>query len=262
MARRRRKSVSSTSETMSLTDHLTELRQRLVKAILAIFVGALFVLLFYDPILNFLTKPFRDLCNAEKLAKTAAQCQLISTDPIAGLTTRMRISGWGGVVIALPIILWQIWRFVAPGMHSKEKKYAVPFVASSLLLFAAGAAIAYITLSEALKFLIGWSGENVSPLYTVDKYVRLVTLMMLAFGGGFLFPVLLVFLELVNVLTPRKLLGWWRQAVVLIIVFAAVITPSGDPFSLFALAIPMWIFYFMSAGIGALVLRRRKPAAS
>jgi sec-independent protein translocase protein TatC len=254
-----RKKVTSTGDTMSLTEHLAELRSRLVKSILAIFLGAFVIFAFYNPVLNFLTRPFRDLCTLKNLAR---DCALISTDPIEPLTTRMRIAGWGGVVIALPVILWQVWRFVAPGMHSKEKKYAVPFVASSLVLFTLGATIAYITLSQALQFLIGWSGENVNPQYTVDKYVRLVTLMMMAFGSGFLFPVLLVFLELVNVVTPRQLIGFWRQAVVIIIVFAAVITPSGDPFSLFALAIPMWIFYFMSAGIGTLVLRRRKPAAA
>jgi sec-independent protein translocase protein TatC len=255
-----RKKVAPTGDTMSLTEHLAELRSRLVKSILAIALGALFILVFYDPILNFLTRPFFDLCR--RSAKLGDNCLLIANDPLGPITTRIRISGWGGVVLALPVILWQIWRFVAPGMHKKEKKYAVPFVLTSLVLFSLGASIAYVTLSKALEFLIGWSGENVSPLYTVDKYVRLVTLMMMAFGAGFLFPVLLVFLELVNVVTPRQLIGFWRQAVVIIIVFAAVITPSGDPFSLFALAVPMWIFYFMSAGIGSLVLRRRKPAAA
>lgn len=252
--------ISEPTETMSLTDHLRELRSRLVKSILAIVVGALIVFVFWDPVLAFLVQPFSRLCE-RSTDLGGCEGRLVNTDPLAGITTRMRISGWGGIVLALPVLLWQIWQFVAPGLHKKEKKYAIPFIASSVVLFAMGATIAYVTLNKALEFLIKWAGDDVTPLYSVDKYVRLVTIMMFSFGAGFLFPVLLVFLQLVGVLTPRQLLEWWRQAIVLIIVVAAIITPSGDPFSLFALALPMWLFYFIAIGIGVL-LGRRKSAAT
>jgi sec-independent protein translocase protein TatC len=133
----------------------------------------------------------------------------------------------------------------------------VPFVVSACFLFVFGAAIAYFTLNPALQFLQGMGGGQVESQYTIDNYVTLIAYMMLAFGIGFEFPVLLVALQIAGVLTPRKLLGWWRQALVVIAVVAAVITPSGDPISLLALAVPMYLFYLISIVIG-LVLSRRK----
>jgi sec-independent protein translocase protein TatC len=245
--------LESPNDTMSLFDHLTELRQRIVKCALAVAVCAVLVFLFFDPILNFLREPFDSICAQEKFT-----CSLQATDPLGPIGARMRVAGYGGIVLALPVLLWQVWRFVVPALHAKEKKYAIPFVASSMVLFTLGASIAYWTLGKALEFLIKWSGENVAANYTIDKYIRLVTVMMFAFGTGFLFPVLLVFLQLVGIVTPKALLGWWRQAMVIIIVVAAVITPSGDPYSLFALAAPMWVFYFISAGVGSLLTRKRR----
>jgi sec-independent protein translocase protein TatC len=127
-------------------------------------------------------------------------------------------------------------------------------------LFALGGYIAYWTLDKALEFLISWSGEDVSQSYQITKYVSLVTLMVLAFGVGFLFPVLLVFMQLVNVITPGLLLKQWRWAVMSIFLTAAIITPSGDPISMLALAIPMTILYVISVGIGFFIQWRRKKA--
>ena len=127
-------------------------------------------------------------------------------------------------------------------------------------LFALGGYIAYWTLDKALEFLISWSGEDVSQSYQITKYVSLVTLMVLAFGVGFLFPVLLVFMQLVNVITPSLLLKQWRWAVMAIFLTAAIITPSGDPISMLALAIPMTILYVISVCIGFFIQWRRKKA--
>jgi sec-independent protein translocase protein TatC len=256
-------SLATPSDTMSLTDHLRELRQRLVKTILAIVVGMMVMLAAFDPVVRFLKRPYDQLCLIPKyhcsLTSTGTDgASFILTDPLAGLGARMRVAGWGGLVLALPVILWQIWKFVVPALHKKEKQYALPFVLSSLILFAMGASIAYLTLEKALEFLVGWAGPGSAANFTIDKYLRLVTLMMLAFGIGFLFPVLLVFLQIVKVMTPKQLLVWWRQAIVVIVIVAAVITPSGDPISLFALAVPMWIFYFMAIGIGHLIVRKSK----
>lgn len=254
--------LSSPSDTMSLTDHLRELRQRLVKTILAVVIGMLVMLMTFDPVVRFLKRPYNQLCEIPKY-NCSAQFGII--DPLAPLGARMRVAGWGGLVLALPVILWQIWKFVVPALHKKEKKYALPFVLSSLILFAMGASIAYLTLEKALEFLVGWAGPGSAANFTIDKYLRLVTLMMLAFGIGFLFPVLLVFLQIVKAVKPKQLLVWWRQAIVVIVIVAAVITPSGDPISLFALAVPMWIFYFAAIGIGHLIVRRSKaedPATS
>ena len=125
-------------------------------------------------------------------------------------------------------------------------------------LFLLGAALAYLTLERALEFLISWSGEDVEQAFQVSRYVRLVMLMVGAFGVGFEFPVLLVFLQLVGVVTPQQLLGAWRYAIIGIVVVAAVITPSGDPISLLALAVPMLFLYFVAIGIGKFAQRRRE----
>jgi sec-independent protein translocase protein TatC len=163
---------------------------------------------------------------------------------------------YGGLLIALPVIMWQVWRFIVPALKSNEKRYAIPFIVSSVVLFLLGCVLAYLTLEKALEFLISWAGSDVEAFFQVSKYIRLVTLMAFAFGVGFQFPVLLVFLQLAGVLTPQQLLGAWRYAIVGIVVLAAVITPSGDPISLAALAGPMLVLYFIAAGIGLIAQRR------
>jgi sec-independent protein translocase protein TatC len=142
-------------------------------------------------------------------------------------------------------------------LSKKEKRYAVPFIVSSIVLFAVGCSLAYWTLDKALEFLISWSGTDVSQAYQVTKYISLVVLMMLAFGVGFLSPVLLVFLQLETVVTPRALIKQWRYAIMGIFVAAAVITPSGDPVSMLALAVPLSVLYLLSALVGWLLVRRR-----
>jgi sec-independent protein translocase protein TatC len=185
-------------------------------------------------------------------------------DPLEGFSTRLRLSLYGGIILALPVIMWQIWRFVVPALNPNEKKYAIPFVVSSVLLFALGGILAYVTLERALEFLIDVSGQDVEQAFQVSRYVRLVTLMIAAFGVGFLFPVLLVFLQLVGVLTPQTLLRGWRYAIVAVFVMAAVITPSGDPFSLLALSLPMVALYFVAILVGWIAQRaaRRRAAAA
>jgi sec-independent protein translocase protein TatC len=246
--------------TMTLTEHLAELRQRIIRAALAVTVGMIAVLAFYDQVLRFLLEPYERLCLRNPdfcpLTSEGGVPSLIITDPVEGLSTRIRIAMYGGLLIALPVIMWQIWRFVVPALKSNEKRYAIPFIVSSVVLFLLGCVLAYLTLEKALEFLISWAGDDVEAFFQVSKYIRLVTLMAFAFGVGFQFPVLLVFLQLAGVLTPQQLLGAWRYAIVGIVVLAAVITPSGDPISLAALAGPMLVLYFIAAGIGLIAQRR------
>jgi sec-independent protein translocase protein TatC len=251
-------------DAMTLTEHLGELRVRIIRSALAVVVGAILILAFYDPVLRFITRPYNNLCKrrgpefcGSSLGENG-EVRLFILDPLEGLSTRLKIATYGGLILALPVIMWQLWRFIVPALHAKEKRYAIPFVLSSVLLFLLGGFLAYSTLERALEFLISWSGNDVDQVFQVSRYVRLVGLMVAAFGVGFLFPVLLVFLQLVSVLTPRMLLGAWRFALVGIFVLAAVITPSGDPISLLALSIPMVVLYFLSILVGWLVLRRRR----
>jgi sec-independent protein translocase protein TatC len=251
--------------TMTLTEHLGELRQRIIRAGLAVLVGMIAIMAFYDRVLQFLLEPYDRLCRADAdfcgLAALDGTPSLVITDPVEGLSTRVRIAMYGGLLIALPVIMWQIWRFVVPALKANEKKYAIPFILSSVTLFLLGCVLAYLTLEKALEFLIAWAGQDVQSLFQVSKYIRLVTLMAFAFGVGFQFPVLLVFLQLVGVITPQQLLGAWRYAILGIVVLAAVITPSGDPISLTALAAPMLVLYFIAVGIGLIAQRRSAASA-
>lgn len=244
------------SDGMSIIGHLTELRQRIVRSMLAVALGASFILIFYDTFLSLLTRPYVNLCNRRPDFNCAGE--LYALGPVEGLTQRMRISGYGGLILALPVVMWQIWRFVVPALSAREKRYSIPFILSSVILFAFGGALAYWTLDKALEFLISWSGQGVEQTYQISRYVSLVALMVLAFGVGFLLPVLIVFLQLVNVITPQALLKQWRVSFMVIFVLAAVITPSGDPISMLALAIPMSLLFLVAVAIGFIAHRRRR----
>jgi sec-independent protein translocase protein TatC len=256
LKRKRRAKVVSPDDRMTLTEHLSELRSRIIRSLLAVVIGIIVFLTFYDQVLDFLRRPYERLCDR----KPKLTCDLQFIGPLEGFTTRLSICTYGGIILALPVIMWQVWRFIVPALHKKEKKYAIPFIFSSVLLFILGAAVAYWTLTPALDFLISWSGSGVKANFQVSKYVSLVGLMIAVFGITFEFPVLLVFLQMVGVLTPQTLMKQWRYSTVIIFVIAAVITPSGDPYSMMALAAPMTLFYVISIVIG-LILQRRKRAA-
>jgi sec-independent protein translocase protein TatC len=252
---------------MTLTEHLAELRTRIIRCALAVILGAILLMAFYDEVIRFLARPYQNLCE-ERGVELCSQAfdadgrvQFINLDPVQGLSTRLSVATYGGLLLALPIVMWQIWKFVVPALKSNEKKYAIPFITSSISLFALGGLLAYLTLGKALEFLISWAGEDVNSNYTITSYVRLVLLMVAAFGVGFQFPVLLVSFQFVGILSPQQLFGAWRYAIVGIVVMAAVITPSGDPISLSALAVPMLVLYFVAAGIGLIAQRRRAATA-
>lgn len=252
-----RASAATEGATMSLNEHLAELRSRIIRSVLAVLVGAVLIIAFYDQVLNFLVEPYRSLC--ERQQPGFCDGELFIMDPIEGLATRLRVATYGGVLLALPVILWQVWRFIVPALHARERRYAVPFIISSVVLFALGAVVAYYTLGRALEFLISWSGEDVGQVFRVSSYLGLAGVMGAAFGVGFLLPVLLVFLQLVGVVSPRRLLASWRYAILAIVVLAAFMTPSGDPISLAMLSVPMLTLYFIAVLIGWLLTRRRTP---
>lgn len=256
------------NDQMSLTEHLAELRMRIIRAGLAVLLGSILVLAFYDRVLHWLTEPYQALCDRRGPEYCGLpegsdeQVRLIFLDPVEGLATRLKLSFYGGMIIAMPVILWQLWKFIVPALHKNEKRYAIGFVTSSVVLFLTGGMIAFFTLERALEFLIDWAGDGVEGTFQVQAYVRLVTLMFVAFGIGFTIPVLLVFLQLIGVLTPQVLFGAWRYAIVGTFLVAAAITPSGDPISLMALSVPMIVLYFVAILIGRIVQRRRRAAGT
>jgi sec-independent protein translocase protein TatC len=231
---------------MPLVEHLAELRRRLIVSIVAVAVGATIAFIFFNPILNLLIKPYTDITHKK---------QFIFTDPLEAFTVRLKVAAFGGIILASPVVLWEMWRFITPGLHKKEKRYAIPFILASIILFLLGAVVAVLTFKQALRFLIGIGGGNLTPLFTAGKYLSLIILMIVAFGASFEFPILLVFLMMARVLTSRRLRNWRRPAIVIIVAFAAVITPSQDPISLFAMAIPMYLFYEAAIVIGRLMKR-------
>ena len=202
---------------------------------------------FYNPILAFLSGPY---CNVYP-----HHCGFYITGPLDGLALRVKIAAYGGLFLAAPVLLWEFWRFITPGLNRNEKRYAIPFIVASILLFALGCVVAYITFPHALAWLRNIGGPTLTQILDPTKYLSLIVLLMTVFGLTFEFPVLLVSLELAGVLTPKKLSSWRRWAIVVIVVVAGVVTPSSDPFSMMALAIPMYIFYELSIVIGKLLGR-------
>jgi sec-independent protein translocase protein TatC len=251
--RKNAKSRSSSPDgSMSLMDHLRELRNRLFKCALAAVVGGVVVYFFYDPLYEFLTNPY---CTAIK-GTAQKSCELNFFDLTSPFATQLRISAYVGILIASPIIFWQLWRFVAPGLYKNEKRYAVAFVGSSVTLFLMGAALAYWSLPPIFQWLINQAGTaKVQP--KAEDYFSLLALMVFAFGFSFEFPLFLLAAQLLGMVSPDKLASVRRHAIVGIVVVVAVVTPGGDPISLFALSIPLCIFYEASIWIGRAMLRRR-----
>ena len=170
---------------MPLVEHLAELRRRLIISAIALVAGAIVAFSLYNRILDFLIRPYTDI---------TGKTEFVILDPLEGFATRLKMAAWCGAFLASPVVLWQLWRFITPGLHKNEKRYAIPFIISSMLLFPLGAVVAMLTFPQALRFLIGVGGTNLDPLFTPGKYLSLIILMMVAFGIAFEFPVLLVFL--------------------------------------------------------------------
>ena len=244
---------------MSLMEHLIELRSRLIKCAIAVAIGACVGWILYPHVIDVLQQPLDTLArhSGHHVSK-----RFLSTKPLEIFLLRIKMSTYIGVIVVMPYLLWQLWQFVSPGLYKNERRYAGSFVFSASFLFALGAVIAFYTLTPALLFLTSVGGSSVDFKYSAEDYIMLIVYMMLAFGAGFQFPILLVFLQLVGVLTPQQLSGFRRFAIVIIFVIAAVITPSADPISLFALAIPMCLFYEVSIIIGRIVKRRRAKATA
>lgn len=228
---------------MTLGEHLGELRGRVVKTLGAVMVAGVIGFVAYPQILHLLQAPY---------CQVARHCQFYVTGPLDGLSLRVKVAGYAAVALASPVILWQLWRFITPGLSSGEKRYAVPFVVSSIVLFGAGAGLAYAVFPHALQFLGSIGGPSLHQIYTPNNYLGLILALMTVFGVTFEF---LVALELAGIVSPTALARWRRWALVGVVTLAAVITPSGDPLSMMALALPLYVFYEVSIILGRLLRR-------
>ncbi|MGH9032202.1 MAG: twin-arginine translocase subunit TatC [Acidimicrobiia bacterium] len=233
---------------MTVVEHLSELRRRIIICMIAITLAAIVVYIFSLDIIRFLIEYYEDATDGQQDA-------LIFTGPLDAFATRLKVATYGGFALALPVWLFQMWRFVTPGLQPKEKRYAIPFVLTSVVLFAVGGLVAMLTLPKALDFLLNIGGSELEPLLTADRYLSLVSLMIIAFGIAFEFPVVLTFLLLARVISVAQLRRWRRAAIVFITIFAAVITPSQDPYSLLLMMVPMYLFYEACIIIGRILKR-------
>jgi len=238
--------------TMTVIEHLTEFRDRTIKSLLAVAAGAIICFTLFPQILDFLSQPYCDF-------RPADECQFLQTDPLESFSVRLSVSTYGGFALAMPVVLYQVWRFITPGLHANERRYALPFVLAGVTLFLMGAGLAFWTVPRALEFLVGLGGDSFEVFFSGSSYLSFLVKMMVAFGIGFEFPILLIFLQLAGIVQPEQLASVRRYAIVGIVALVAVITPSGDPISLLVLSGPMYLFYEASILIGR-VLRRRATA--
>ena len=247
---------------MPLMEHLVELRSRLIKCALAVLAGAVVCWVFYPQILDVMVQPYCDAVPEEALEEEAVRqnlfggCELLVLDPLEPFSVRLTVAGYGGLTLAIPVLLWQVWRFVQPGLYPRERRNAALFTVAGALLFALGAGLAYWSIPRALRFLATIGGEDLVTGFSPAKYLSFVIKMMAAFGIGFEFPILLVFLQIAGIIHYRQLIRARRFAIVGIVALVAVITPSGDPFTLMVLSVPMYFFYEAAIGIGWLRARR------
>lgn len=233
---------------MPFMEHVRELRQRLLKACLAIAIGLGIGLFFSKSMLHFIQQPY--------CARFAKQCVFTAQSPLEPFVLNLKVALYIGLLLACPVWLYQLWAFVAPGLHRREKKWSYVFVAVAVPLFLSGAFLAYFVVARALEFLLTQSPDLAIDV-NLSGYFDFVTGMLLVFGVGFEFPLVVFMLNVAGIASARKLLGWWRIAVFLIFVFTAFATPTPDPFVMTGLAVPMCLLYFAAVGAAALNDRRR-----
>ncbi|WP_405721291.1 twin-arginine translocase subunit TatC [Streptomyces sp. NBC_00046] len=245
---------------MPLVEHLRELRNRLAKGMLAIVVVTIAAAFYSQALMEFLSAPV-PRCEKGLGETTGGACAVIAyTDLLSPFTTTVKVSLMAGVIIASPIWLYQLWAFVAPGLHKHERKYTYAFVAAAVPLFLGGAALAYTILPISMRVLLGITPDGSANILPMDKILDFTVRMVLIFGAAFELPLLLIMLNLTGIVTGRRMLGWWRGVVMGVFVFGAVATPTTDPVGMIALAGPIVVLYFMAVGFSLLNDKRRRRA--
>lgn len=214
---------------MTMVEHLEELRRRLMVVIAAIAIGAVAGFVVSGPALDILRNPLPDDLDT-----------LYFTSLTGAFVAQLKIAGFIGVALAMPVILFEVWRFVTPGLMPGERRLLWPFLLAGLTLFALGVVIGYLVLPYAVAFLLSFAREGIEPLPTIEEYIGFVTTLMLAFGLMLQFPVVLYVLARLGIVTPAWLASRRRWAILIIAIVAAVATPGGDPFSMVILALFMY----------------------
>lgn len=250
----RRRSRRAAETTTDLMGHLRELRRRLAFASIAFLVLSIGAFFFYPVLLELIRKP---LCSLDSRYLGPQGCDLIFTKVGGGFAFRLKVTALAGIFLSSPVWLYQLWAFITPGLTAKEKKYAMPFLFTSILLFLAGGAIAYFALPQGLQLLLTIGGEGLVAFLDAERYLSFVGLMVLGFGVMFEMPIFLFFLGLVGVLSSKQLRKQRKVALVGIVALAAIVTPSQDPYTLLALSVPLYAMYELTIVALRLVDRGR-----
>jgi sec-independent protein translocase protein TatC len=240
---------------MSFLDHLDELRRRIIYALASVGVGFVIAFLFIDQIFDFIMRPLQQLL--------PAGATLVYTDPTEAFILYIKIALIAGLVLASPAVMTQVWLFVAPGLYSHEKKWAIPFIAMSSICFIGGAAFShYVVFPLTWRFFASFTTDILTFMPRIEPAFSIYFRLLLAFGIVFQMPTLVLFLAKMGVLSARFMIRNFKYAVLMIVILSAVVTPDGGGVSLVAMTVPLVGLYILSIGLAWLVGRKRADSSS
>ena len=240
---------------MTLIEHLRELRNRLFQVVSFLVVATIVGWFIYDFTFDLLKRPI-DFAIADAAAE-GREIGLVLAGVADAFTLQLKVSATFALIVTAPVWLWHLWRFITPGLQQKERRYGMIFMFTALPLFFGGVWLAYTVLPFAMDLLLGFTPQGVSNLLPVDRYLNFFLRTLIVFGLGFLAPVVIVMLSLANVVAGSTMMKYWRQVIMVVVVFGAVATPTGDPLNMLLLAGQMLILVFGAIGIAVLIDKRR-----
>lgn len=243
---------------MPLKEHLRELRSRIIKALLGVAAGIVAGFIFFDPIWRFVKEPYCGLPQEHMLKP--GQCSLAVQGVFESFFVNLKVATLFALVVASPVWLYQIWAFVAPGLYRNERRYTLTFLGLAIPLFLAGTALAYFVMDTGLAILFSFAPPDTTLVITINEYLGYALAMLLIFGVSFELPLLLVFLNLIGVLSHAAVAKHRRMIIFVMFVFGAVATPGGDPFTMIALALPMVVLFLLAELVMYLRDKRRAVA--
>ncbi|MFN8183706.1 MAG: twin-arginine translocase subunit TatC [Candidatus Nanopelagicales bacterium] len=241
---------------MPLREHLRELRRRLVISLLAIAIGAVVGWIYYVQIFDIISRPIQDV--VAQAAAEGRDVRLVVSGVTDAFMLQVKVAVMAGLVLASPVWIYQLWAFVTPGLHPRERRWVYVFVALSVPLFLAGVVLAYVLMPKGLEVLLGFTPQNVGNYLPVDRYLSFFLRMVVVFGIGFLTPLFIVGLNMVGILSGKRLASAWRYIIFGVFVFAAVATPTGDPITMMLLATPVLLLVGGAVVFSLLNDRRRR----
>ncbi len=232
---------------MPILEHLHELRRRLSIAAISVLVGAIVGFIFRNRLLDLIVEPYE---------RATGQTGLNFFEVGEAFSVSMKVALFGGVVLASPVWLYQIWAFVTPALSKREKRWVIPIILSLVILFAAGVGFAYWTMERALDWLLGFGGDRLVPVIGVNRFLNFAFRYLLVFGVAFLFPVFVFTAGAMGAVSSRQLRKGRRWAVLIIVTIGAIVTPTGDPLTLILLSTPLYLLYEMTIWLVRFALKK------